>query len=170
MEMRARAVSVGVLASMVGLALLAPSAPAAPGTIKGTVAGPGTPDAGEGITAIRAVNAETGAIGATDYTAGRHDRWNLSVKPGPYAVGLATISFSGGRVHRPPARLRRCEVARNRKAGTEAEAPATGPRRRDDPSAIRARHVRHRGRFRPPPGDLDQTMGHSVVESRLAAS
>ena len=97
MEMRARAVSVGVLASMVGLALLAPSAPAAPGTIKGTVAGPGTPDAGEGITAIRAVNAETGAIGATDYTAGRHDRWNLSVKPGPYAVGLAAIPFSGGK-------------------------------------------------------------------------
>ena len=95
MEMRARAVSVGVLASMVGLALLAPSAPAAPGTIKGTVAGPGTPDAGEGITAIRAVNAETGAIGDTDHTARRKDRWKLRVKPGPYAVGLATISFSG---------------------------------------------------------------------------
>lgn len=95
MEMRARAVSVGALASMVSLALFAPSAPAAPGTIKGTVAGPGTPDGDEGITAIRAVNAETAAIGDTDHTSGRKDSWKLRVKPGPYAVGLATISFTG---------------------------------------------------------------------------
>jgi hypothetical protein len=96
--MRARAISGGALAAVAALALFVPSASAATGTIKGTVAGPGTPDAGAGVTAIRAVNAETGVIGAADYTAGKRDRWKLSVKPGPYAVGLAAVPFEGGKV------------------------------------------------------------------------
>jgi hypothetical protein len=74
---------------------MASPAAAATGTIKGTVAGPGTPNAGKGVTAVRAVNAETGAIGAADYTGGKRDRWKLRVSPGPYAVGLATVSFGG---------------------------------------------------------------------------
>jgi hypothetical protein len=95
--MRARAITVGALASMGALALLAAPATAATGTLKGTVVGPGTPDAGEGLTAIRAVNAETGAVGGADFTGGKRDRWKLSVSPGPYAVGLATVPFGGGK-------------------------------------------------------------------------
>jgi hypothetical protein len=80
------------------LAFVPAAASAADSTVKGTVAGPGTPDAGEGVTAVRAVNAETGAIGGADYTAGKRDGWSLTVAPGPYAMGATTVPFGGGKL------------------------------------------------------------------------
>ena len=73
-------------------------ATAAPATVKGTVAGPGLPDAGEGVAAVRAINAETGVIDAADYTGGRRDSWRLSVAPGPYVLGAGTAPFEGGKL------------------------------------------------------------------------
>ena len=71
--------------------------PAADATVKGTFAGPGLPDAGEGVTSVRAVNAATGVVGGTDYTSGKRDRWRLVVAPGPYALAAATVPFGGGK-------------------------------------------------------------------------
>ena len=73
------------------------TASAADATVKGTFAGPGLPDAGEGVTGVRAVNAETGALGAADYTAGKRDSWRLGLEPGPYALAAATVPFGGGK-------------------------------------------------------------------------
>lgn len=86
-----------VIACVASLGPLSASASATPATIRGTVAGPGTPAAGEGVTAIRAVNAKTGAIGGADYTAGRRNRWSLRVTPGKYVLGAATVPFGGGK-------------------------------------------------------------------------
>ena len=98
MSGRARQLITGALACGAGLALLPAPASAADATIKGTVAGPGIPDAGEGVVTVRAINAETGVVGAADYTSGKRDRWKLRTKPGPYALGATTIPFAGGKL------------------------------------------------------------------------
>jgi len=80
------------------LGIFPAAASGADATIKGTVAGPGIPDPGEGVTAIRAVNAETGAVGGADYTSGNRESWSLKTAPGPYAMGATTIPFGGGKL------------------------------------------------------------------------
>jgi hypothetical protein len=98
MSARARKLVIAALACAAVLGAIPVIASAADSTVKGTVAGPGTPDAGEGVTAIRAVNAETGAIGGADYTTGKRDGWSLTVAPGPYAMGATTVPFGGGKL------------------------------------------------------------------------
>ena len=72
-------------------------ASAAPATVKGTFAGPGLPDAGEGVTGVRAVDLETGVVAGTDYTGGRRGRWRFVLAPAPYALGAAAVPFEGGK-------------------------------------------------------------------------
>ena len=86
------------LVTLAALGAVPVTASAADGTVKGTVVGPGTPGAGEGVTVIRAVNAETGVVGGADYTGGKRDSWGLSVPPGPYALGATTVPFGGGKL------------------------------------------------------------------------
>ncbi|MDX6581262.1 MAG: hypothetical protein QOI10_446 [Solirubrobacterales bacterium] len=79
------------------LGVVPAAASAASATVKGTIAGPGLPDAGEGVAGVRAVNAETGVVGAADYTGGKRDRWRLGLSPGPYALAAVAVPFGGGR-------------------------------------------------------------------------
>jgi hypothetical protein len=80
------------------LGLVPAAASAADATIKGTVAGPGIPDQGEGVATIQAINAETGVVGGADYTSGKRDSWSLATDPGPYAMGATTVPFGGGKL------------------------------------------------------------------------
>ena len=86
-----------MLVALAARCLVPAGASAADATVKGTFAGPGLPDAGEGVTSVRAVNAATGVVGGTDYTSGKRDRWRLVVAPGPYALAAATVPFGGGK-------------------------------------------------------------------------
>jgi hypothetical protein len=86
------------LLSCAALGAVPVAASAADATIKGTVIGAGLPDPGEGLTIVRAVNAETGQVGGAGYTAGKRDGWSLSAAPGPYAIGLATVPLEGGKL------------------------------------------------------------------------
>ena len=86
-----------MLVALAACCLVPAGASAADATVKGTFAGPGLPDAGEGVTSVRAVNAATGVVGGTDYTSGKRDRWRLVVAPGPYALAAATVPFGGGK-------------------------------------------------------------------------
>ena len=97
MSARARQLITAALVSGAALTAIPAAALAAPATVKGTFAGPGLPDAGDGVTGVRAVNVETGVVGAADYTAGKRDRWRLALEPGPYALAAATVPFGGGK-------------------------------------------------------------------------
>ena len=51
-----------MLVALAARCLVPAGAAAADATVKGTFAGPGLPDAGEGVTSVRAVNAATGSL------------------------------------------------------------------------------------------------------------
>lgn len=85
------------LVAVAALGVIPATSSAAPASIKGTFAGPGLPDAGEGVTGVRAVNVETGDIGGADFTGGRRDSWKIELEPGPYALAATTVPFAGGK-------------------------------------------------------------------------